>query len=306
MKKIRTTRIKQNISSVAIRPNFKRANKYADDLLRSLNFPKAPIELSDLTLKYNWKVVYEELYGADGYSAKIKLPSGDVGFVIFVASDMDGEKYSLETIICRQRFTIAHEIGHILLHSHIDWDNIDEAYAAVLEVEAHWFASRLLMPEYIFDHIADLDPEKLAEKCKVNFSAANKRIEKLSDKTKKTLIAQASKMVDFFSLSPGPIEDFKYPKEELVDLLEVLERDRDKTIIDSPINDIYTIQEFHWNQNELTELIESIQQELLSYEEVAVATLPDEIICFCCGHNHFLGFTDALPILCMNCEASLT
>lgn len=58
---------------------------------------------------------------------------------------------------CRQRFSIAHEIGHYLLHkSHFDFlgkeqfincDDVSSKGCDPLEIEANAFAAELLMPE---------------------------------------------------------------------------------------------------------------------------------------------------------------
>ena len=82
--------------------------------------------------------------------------------------------------VTRQRFTIAHEIGHLLLHKgedvHIDEkplsklltsreavqrrDNISSQATDPLEIEANQFAAELLMPEeFIRLSVEDLDPE---------------------------------------------------------------------------------------------------------------------------------------------------
>ncbi|WP_156926747.1 ImmA/IrrE family metallo-endopeptidase [Cohnella panacarvi] len=60
----------------------------------------------------------------------------------------------------RQNFTRAHELGHILLHGQFDLNSpsdmtlIDERTAAIMEREANMFASRLLMPTYIFRKVS--------------------------------------------------------------------------------------------------------------------------------------------------------
>lgn len=51
----------------------------------------------------------------------------------------------------RNRFNVAHELGHILLHSNITQDEFDnEDVFNELEEQAHYFASALLLPEVAF------------------------------------------------------------------------------------------------------------------------------------------------------------
>ncbi|MDQ6418705.1 ImmA/IrrE family metallo-endopeptidase [Paenibacillus sp. LHD-117] len=182
------------------RPDFKRANRTADSVLRSLNFPAAPIGLEDIAKHYGWKIRYDELHGPHGWTSKVPLKNGNIGYVIWVATDLDNSKYSEQVIRLRQRYTVAHEMGHILMHSHIDWSCLTDEEEQRLEVEAHWFASRLLMPDYIFETIEDMEPNKLAEKCGVNFQAAEKRIEKLDKRVVRILIEEATEIITMSNL----------------------------------------------------------------------------------------------------------
>jgi Zn-dependent peptidase ImmA (M78 family)/transcriptional regulator with XRE-family HTH domain len=49
----------------------------------------------------------------------------------------------------RQRFDLAHELGHLILHQDIDWHkyHIDKQFYQTIENEANLFASNFLMPE---------------------------------------------------------------------------------------------------------------------------------------------------------------
>lgn len=65
----------------------------------------------------------------------------------------------------RKRFTIAHEIGHYLLHSkdilHYDLEELDKVYfraKSILsreETEANFFAAEILMPDSLIDKCID-------------------------------------------------------------------------------------------------------------------------------------------------------
>lgn len=126
----------------------------------------------------NIKVYYEPLYGVSGYTFRSFIRN-QWHYVMYIANDMD-QKYLPQQIYNRQRFTIAHELGHVLLHNHLnDWNNLDPHQQNILEVEANWFASRLLMPDYSFQTLLDLSPEHLADKCQVNLQAAKKRLQNL-------------------------------------------------------------------------------------------------------------------------------
>ena len=59
----------------------------------------------------------------------------------------------------RSRFDIAHELGHLILHKNIDFDNIDNETLNILEKEADFFAGCFLLPtkalfqEYISNNL---------------------------------------------------------------------------------------------------------------------------------------------------------
>ncbi|WP_438447530.1 ImmA/IrrE family metallo-endopeptidase [Gorillibacterium sp. sgz5001074] len=114
-------------------------------------------------------------------------------FAIYVATDLEDTVLSPTQIERCQYWTLAHEIGHILLHGHFLLNSIheecelDETTKGILEVEAHWFASRLLMPDYMLNSRWDLDPKRFAEKCQVNLTPAEKRIEGLNPAQRKEL-----------------------------------------------------------------------------------------------------------------------
>lgn len=105
----------------------------------------------------------------------------------------------------RQRFTIAHECGHLVLHRdaitsaiHVDkqfpmlWrDAVSATATNIIEIQANQFAAELLMPkdlvesalaEIKFDIDDDAPLEKLARKIKVSKQALEYRIRNLPTK----------------------------------------------------------------------------------------------------------------------------
>ena len=103
----------------------------------------------------------------------------------------------------RQRFTIAHEIGHLLLHRDeiIDQVHVDKRFPVLMrdansatgtermEIEANQFAAELLMPSFLLSEmlnkqgfdIDDEEPlERLAKKFRVSRQALEFRIRNLT------------------------------------------------------------------------------------------------------------------------------
>lgn len=102
---------------------------------------KAPVDLDGVANALGIKVYTDDLGTISGILRKDKKLGGDSGYVILV-----NKNHPLN----RQRFTVAHEIGHFILHRDMgDEIRDDEFYRALpgpLETEANAFAADLLMP----------------------------------------------------------------------------------------------------------------------------------------------------------------
>ena len=95
----------------------------------------------------------------------------------------------------RQRYTIAHEIGHFILHKEVLDKNEsivdgeagsrlyrDERISSDLETEANRFAATILMPTELVKRLYDeghTTPEKMAEKLQVSEDAMKYRMQNM-------------------------------------------------------------------------------------------------------------------------------
>ena len=82
----------------------------------------------------------------------------------------------------RQRFSIAHEIGHIVLHNTNGATVLNREMSPnddPLEREANVFASRLLAPLCVLHFLNVRTPEEIAELCNISLIAAQIRFERL-------------------------------------------------------------------------------------------------------------------------------
>ncbi|CAI6072634.1 ImmA/IrrE family metallo-endopeptidase [Cohnella sp. JJ-181] len=176
-------------------PRFQYAKIAAQSVLVELGNPEPPIDLHPYFKKRGWIVSYEDMGDVDGMTVKVLRPGG-VRFVAYISTG-DTSVYGGEIIRRRQRFTLGHELGHILMHGKylLDSEQIPFALpshvAANMEVEAHWFSSMVLMPNYVFRGITDLLPEQLADRCGVNLTPARKRLRNLSPSIRESLIQSA-------------------------------------------------------------------------------------------------------------------
>ena len=163
--------------------------KYAKDidaqttsLLRKLDLFNVPVNVQAVAERLGAKVVFDEL-------------DDDVsGFLL--------REKSIATIAVnsqhhpnRQRFTVAHECGHLALHAGKgDGLWVDKAYAPILfrdstsstgdqlaEIQANQFAAGLLMPEqllreHVTNNLNDLDISRLAMRFRVSEQAMTLRL----------------------------------------------------------------------------------------------------------------------------------
>ena len=127
-----------------------------------------PINVEDI-IKYrkDIKIKKENLLGLDGYSiynAKTKrylIALDDVNFDL-----------------SRQRFTLAHELGHIFLQHHTKYRHLSDY---IKEKSADAFAGELLMPREIMYKTAKFPPNYVLDLYGVSYSAYEQRKRFLED-----------------------------------------------------------------------------------------------------------------------------
>ena len=148
-------------------PRYALARRRARTLLQEVHIIEPPVPVERLTARCGATLRYEPF---DGGVSGMMYGQAEGSAIIGVNSAQSP---------VRQRFTIAHEIGHILLHRgedvHIDEkplsklltsreevrrrDNISSQATDAREIEANQFAAELLMPEeFIRQSVKDLDP----------------------------------------------------------------------------------------------------------------------------------------------------
>jgi Zn-dependent peptidase ImmA (M78 family) len=159
----------------------KKINDRAAKLLRDNDLFSAPVDVHAVAEAANARVVYEEL--DDDVSGFLLRDKGSITIAINKQHPPN-----------RQRFTLAHEIGHLVLHDDQGdrlW--LDKAYYfrdgssskgdQAAEVEANQFAAGLLMPEELVRaeagkivQVTELDVVRLAKKFEVSERAMTFRL----------------------------------------------------------------------------------------------------------------------------------
>lgn len=97
------------------------------------------------------------------------------GFYILYRGDM---------VPGRIRFTVAHELGHIILghldrETHTTRNREPQDNDAPIERAANVFASRLLAPACVLHELNAITPERISELCDISLTAARFRAERM-------------------------------------------------------------------------------------------------------------------------------
>ena len=131
--------------------SVQRAVREAERLLQQANVVSAPVKVDRIAEK--WAHVLERALDSDISGMLVPLPHS-----------VDGKKWAIVVnkshSAVRRRFTIAHELGHLLLHgyksAHADRafkvrlrDSHSSEGSVLEEVEANRFAAELLMPTHL-------------------------------------------------------------------------------------------------------------------------------------------------------------
>lgn len=141
----------------------------ARKLLEELKLFTLPVNLTRICDMLGIVIRYDALKGLDGYF--IRNP--ETKKIMIVVNDL--------VSLGRQRFSVAHELGHIRLkHGMLGFSTAGMVIRREqMEVNANYFASELLMPKPLLQRYGHMTAEEISEKCKVSKPAASIRAEQL-------------------------------------------------------------------------------------------------------------------------------
>ena len=141
----------------------------ARKLLQDLKLGALPISLMQVCKSLKIPVFFDRLTGLDGFF--VQHPETHATAIIVNDS----------TSLFRQRFSIAHEIGHIRMRHGLAGCSVSGQIkrSPELEVSANIFASELLMPKMFLQRHGYLKPEQISALCCVSLDAAAIRAKEL-------------------------------------------------------------------------------------------------------------------------------
>lgn len=142
----------------------------ARKLLERCGYPPLPIRLNRICDFLGIGLYFHNLDSLDGYF----MYEGDSALIVINES----------RAVVRQRFSVAHELGHLVMgHGAAGFVGgllLEGRREKWKEVHANRFASELLMPEvHLAQFRASLTSEKLSRICHVSEEAARIRLEQL-------------------------------------------------------------------------------------------------------------------------------
>lgn len=137
------------------------------EILKDSNICQLPVKLIKIIKIYKWEVIpYSKAIkeGQVDFSESFSgtyLKINDTFFIIY------NDTHSIE----RQRWTIAHEIGHIILNHKLSNETS--------EAEANYFAKQLLIPLAVLNYYKANSVNKITELFNVSSEAASYRLKDL-------------------------------------------------------------------------------------------------------------------------------
>ena len=176
----------QRTRKIPTKPNFSYATQRAYEFLLEQNITELPIDPFKLIEAFDndcyicsWSELKHSTGENDPFDLKINKAEAKTQ-VIRGSNDymiVYDDSYSDERI----RWTIAHEIGHILLGHLIFYDatalnrgGLSLEEYGVLEVEAHWFAGILLSPHAVLNLYGIKESQNIAFLCNISKQSADK------------------------------------------------------------------------------------------------------------------------------------
>lgn len=154
--------------------NYYNVRNTAWEFLIKNNITSYPLDLHKIIDNNHWAVMsykkYAQLHQVPLEDLFLNSTDGfttvdDDNNYLIVINEQNNEQ--------RNRFTICHEIGHIILHKTFQ-------DSKQLEKEANMFAARILMPIILIKELNIDSPEVLASLCNVSLESANFRLKRFN------------------------------------------------------------------------------------------------------------------------------
>jgi Zn-dependent peptidase ImmA (M78 family) len=154
--------------NVPDRPRYEYAKQIGRDFLKSIDIKSYPIDPIKIVYLMKWKFEIDDLCGEEGYT----LYNARTKNYCIIIDNAQGIKRQ------RCKFTIAHEIGHIVMKHYTSFDttSLTDNDFRILDLEADIVAGEILMPYTSIRKNFGKSILYLATKFDVSYSAMETRL----------------------------------------------------------------------------------------------------------------------------------
>lgn len=161
---------------------YKKARDLSWEILLKADITSLPVDLSKVLKAVDVKAI---LYCDAFFDADSPKLRGSDGFVTKIGDKKAIYLNENKGTIQRRRFTLAHELGHIVLDHPINPiiyrnSEIDEGQKPE-EVQANIFARDLLMPAGVLAKLHVTTVDEIMQICNVSYTSARIRLERLTE-----------------------------------------------------------------------------------------------------------------------------
>lgn len=155
---------------------YKQSRNLSWQILIDNNITELPVKISTICKNLGIRIIsyergYEILEVADLLEDCIHSDG-----ITFEGAIFYNEKCSVQ----RQRFTVAHELGHILQHTKGIYNREPSATDNPIEHEANVFASRILAPACVLWGLGVKSAEEISRICDISITSAKFRMDRLN------------------------------------------------------------------------------------------------------------------------------
>lgn len=158
--------------NVPKKPRYEHAKLVGRTFIDNLNIKSYPIDPINIVYLMNWKFEIDDLYGEEGYTF---YNTKNKSYCIVIDNAQGIKKQ-------RCKFTIAHEIGHIIMNHYTSYDigSLTESEYRILDLEADIVAGEILMPYISIRKNLNRSILYLSNKYDVSYSAMETRLKFLN------------------------------------------------------------------------------------------------------------------------------
>ena len=156
---------------------YQKSRDLSWQILKECNVTELPVKISEICKKLQIRIV--NFNSAEFILKEAGISPGEYGDGFTLKNTIF---YNSQCSIARQRFTVAHELGHCLLHNGNGFYNREPSeFDNPIEQEANVFASRILAPACVLWGLGVTSAPQISQICNISMQSAEFRMQRLND-----------------------------------------------------------------------------------------------------------------------------